>query len=303
MYVSAWCLSSHCPHFTVTIRKQRVYSFYCSNPLFYNSFLSSVLLATSEFPPEVPQSSYYHISGYHGGAQVVLGVLQQKMYCELSTVCHRERHSEFKIALSTQALTEAPTCYETKEIKTGGGVLSAFPDWGLNTLGIQRKPSKCHNLCHAATRRVKLSRQYQWAEVKKRRKMLKCRCWQSPTRDSSLVDFSCPELPLPTCLSVRECAGPVAKTSLQDAPALLNRSALHQTRQSGSLWGEPIVLKAAELVEHYPVVKKTWAVQLCRNVYFSLFVWKVMRGSERETLNEKEQIHNVRNLFGGCVSI
>lgn len=68
--------------------------------------------------------------------------------------------------------------------------------------------------------------------------------------------FSCPKLPLPTCLSVRECAGPAAKTSLQDAPALLNRSALRQTRHRRSLWGEPIVLKAAELVEHHPVVKK-----------------------------------------------
>lgn len=91
--------------------------------------------------------------------------------------------------------------------------------------------------------------------------------------------FSFPELPLPTCLCVRECAEPAAKTSFRTRIHLLqlNRSSLCQTRHGHSLWdgGGPIVLKAAELVKHHTVVKKHRQVLSCL-LFFSLCM-KVMR--------------------------
>lgn len=75
---------------------------------------------------------------------------------------------------------------------------------------------------------------------------------------SYITRFSFPELLLPTCLSVREREGPAAKASCRTRIHLLwlNRSSLCQTRHgpfpvaAARGGGEPIVLKAAELVKH-----------------------------------------------------
>lgn len=74
--------------------------------------------------------------------------------------------------------------------------------------------------------------------------------------------FSFSELLLPTCLSVRECDGPAAKTRIHLLwfNTVPNMSQLFPV---GGWGGGAIVLKVAEQVEHYPVVKKHCHVLFC----------------------------------------
>lgn len=77
-------------------------------------------------------------------------------------------------------------------------------------------------------------------------------------RDCSVLGF-----PSQNCSGPRVCPSESVQSLQQRLPAepgctCLGWTGLHRTKYTSwhSLWGEPIVLKAAELVEHYPVVKR-----------------------------------------------